>query len=151
MEFLETSSPTQNYFLNHRQIIGQAQEVISRAEAASQHASQAAVAKVPYPSLERSTSRSRRRIVMGSVTNSVSMEDLEALEASGVHGKSKMSYREVVHANAEVFNASQNKMILSNNHRLQNNEAYPPHSHAKGPSREIVAGIYHQVRQLSFS
>jgi hypothetical protein len=83
---------------------------------------------------------------MGSVTNSVSMEDLEALEASGVHGKSKMSYREVVHANAEVFNAGQSKMILSNNHRLQNNEAYPPHSHSKASSREIVAGIYHQVR-----
>jgi len=41
------------------------------------------------------------------VANSVSMEDLESLEASGVHGKSKMSYREVMHANSEAFAAAQ--------------------------------------------
>jgi hypothetical protein len=35
------------------------------------------------------------------------MEDLESLEASGVHGKSKMSYREVMHANSEAFAAAQ--------------------------------------------
>ena len=41
------------------------------------------------------------------MANSVSMEDLESLEASGVHGKSKMSYREVMHANSEAFATAQ--------------------------------------------
>jgi hypothetical protein len=41
------------------------------------------------------------------VPNSVSMEDLHSLEASGVHGKSKMSYREVMQANSEAFAAAQ--------------------------------------------
>jgi hypothetical protein len=36
--------------------------------------------------------------------------------------------------------------MMPNSHRLQNNEAYPPHSHAKPASREMVAGIYHQVK-----
>jgi hypothetical protein len=97
--------------LNHRQLLGQAQEIISRAEAASQHASQAAGANMNYPSLERSSSRVRRRVALtgGStnVANSVSMEDLQSLEASGVHGKSKMSYREVMQANSEAFAAAQ--------------------------------------------
>ena len=70
------------------------------------------MANIAYPSLERSSSRARRRVALGgaggsSVANSVSMEDLESLEASGVHGKSKMSYREVMHANSEAFAAAQ--------------------------------------------
>ena len=99
--------------MNHRQLLGQAQEIISRAEAASQQASQTAVANMNYPSLERSSSRVRRRVALGSsggvssVANSVSMEDLQSLEASGVHGKSKMSYREVLQANSEAFAAAQ--------------------------------------------
>ena len=85
-------------------------------EAASQAASQSAVANIAYPSLERSSSRARRRVALGgmagsSVANSVSMEDLESLEASGVHGKSKMSYREVMHANSEAFVAAQVKVL----------------------------------------
>ena len=106
---LGSPSPGQNY--NHRQLLGQAQEIISRVEAASQQASQAAVANIVYPSLERSSSRVRRRVMLSggssSVANSVSMEDLQSLEASGVHGKSKMSYREVLQANSEALVAAQ--------------------------------------------
>ena len=110
---LGSPSPSQSHTLNHRQLLGQAQEIISRAEAASQQASQTAVANMNYPSLERSSSRVRRRVALGSsggvssVANSVSMEDLQSLEASGVHGKSKMSYREVLQANSEAFASAQ--------------------------------------------
>ena len=108
--FRLTGSPSPNQNYNHRQLLGQAQEIISRVEAASQQASQTAVANIAYPSLDRSSSR--RRVALGggpvsSVANSVSMEDLQSLEASGMHGKSRMSYREVMHANSEAFAAAQ--------------------------------------------
>ena len=113
---LGSPSPGQNY--NHRQLLGQAQEIISRVEAASQQASQAAVANIAYPSLERSSSRVRRRVMLSggssSVANSVSMEDLQSLEASGVHGTSKMSYRAVLQANSEALVAAQVIVYLQN-------------------------------------
>ncbi len=51
-------------------------------------------------------------------SSSKSMDDLDTLEAAGVHGRAKMNYREVV-----------NKENSSTSHNLANTEEYPPHSH----------------------
>lgn len=64
-----------------------------------------------------------------------SMEDLDSLEAAGIHGRSKMRYREVVMNGPEPLMKSNNM-----NHHLRTTDEYPPH-HSPGAAASTNARV----------
>lgn len=143
----QSSSPyvpyaQQQKTLNHRYVLGHAREAMAKAEAAT---ASAITLNNRYPSLERSISsaaasaarkkysvpvaqRELPALPVSKVESSRSMEDLDSLEASGIHGRSKMHYREVAAAGNKDDNSISSSSSNTNSHNLPNTEEYPPHT-----------------------
>jgi hypothetical protein len=110
-------SKTTSTQVNHRFVLGQAREVMARVEAAT-----AAVLNNDHTLTGMTSKRSlAQRELPALPLNPVSkakmearsMEDLDSLEAAGLHGRSKLHFREV---KSEAVS-----------HNLHNTEEYPPH------------------------
>ncbi len=117
----------------------------------------AAVANA-YPSLERSTVRRNQHQQQAkppaplpqynaamanrelpALPSSASMEDLESLEAAGLRGRSKMSYREVVVLNGKE--ATSTSPLGLGQHNLQSADEYPSHSGSSGSQPPSASGL----------
>ena len=88
-----SSSPNlrRPYVMNHRYVLGQAREVMAKAEAATASIlNSEAISSGQQPSTKpKSNSMANRELPALPNTESRSMENLDALEASGLHGRYK--------------------------------------------------------------
>ena len=86
-----SSSPNlrRPYVMNHRYVLGQAREVMAKAEAATASIlNSEAISSGQQPSTKpKSNSMANRELPALPNTESRSMENLDALEASGLHGR----------------------------------------------------------------
>ena len=74
-------------------------------------------------------------------TESRSMENLDALEASGLHGRSKMHYREI--RTTGTGNEAPTATTVPS-HNLHNTEEYPPHEmSSRKESSGLSGGPHH--------
>jgi len=113
--------------MNHRYVLGQAREVMARVEAATASVLNNEANPNQSKPKQPNASLANRELPALPNTESRSMENLEALEASGLHGRSKMHFREI-RTNSEATS-----------HNLHNTEEYPPHE----MSRKETTGGHH--------
>ena len=74
-------------------------------------------------------------------TESRAMENLDALEASGLHGRSKMHYREI--RTTGTGNEAPTATTVPS-HNLHNTEEYPPHEmSSRKESSGLTGGPHH--------
>ena len=126
---ITSSSPNlrRPYVMNHRYVLGQAREVMARVEAATASVLNNEANPNQSKPKQPNASLANRELPALPNTESRSMENLEALEASGLHGRSKMHFREI-RTNSEATS-----------HNLHNTEEYPPHE----MSRKETTGGHH--------
>ena len=181
------SSYVNHHLMSHSHVLSQAQAVISRAEAATAAAmstqQQHIQTNFKANSLERSTSNASVRTnklaapgvggnfqlpnkvnptlrelpALPNASSSKSMEDLDALETFGVHGRTKYQYREVLDSNGPLADglsqlSSTSSLVNSaRSHHLPNTEEYPTHHHPSSTissksslnRSSVVSGYHH--------